>query len=71
MPHRMHEMRTIAVDDPDVCQSLSASCGRLCENGRTDRRPVWGENLDPRYIVLDGVHVDRRLWGAMLFFAAC
>jgi len=55
-PHRMHEMRTTAIDIPGVCQYVCLSCRRgLCENGSTDRRPVYGEDSwGPKNIVLDG-----------------
>jgi len=54
----MHEMRSIATDDPGICLSVTHSVGHadgLCKNGRTDQAPVWGgDACDPRNIVLDG-----------------
>jgi len=38
----MHEIRTIAIDDPAVSQSVSLSRGFICKNNRTDRGRVWG-----------------------------
>jgi len=39
--HRMHQVRTSAIDDLDVCQSHPSG---ICKNSWTDWRPVWGED---------------------------
>jgi len=39
--HRMHELRTIAVDDPEVCLSVCHAAS-LCKRGSTDRGPALG-----------------------------
>jgi len=52
-PYRMHEMRTIAIDDPrrlSVCHAVS-----LCKHSWTDRDSASGGNSwDPRNIALGG-----------------
>jgi len=41
MLHQMHEMQTIVIDDPDVCQSV-CHAALLCKHGGTDQGFVWG-----------------------------
>jgi len=48
-PHRMREMRTIAIDVHGVCKSVSVSVTRfhavlLCKNSWMDQSLVWGKD---------------------------
>jgi len=52
-PHRIREMRTIAIDDPDVCQSVSLSVTRTdCSYAKTAERidvPLEAKTLGIRW----------------------
>jgi len=37
----MHEVRTIVIDDPGVCQSVCVSRGRAVKKLLNGRRRVW------------------------------
>jgi len=59
--HRMHEMRTIAVDDSGVCQcNTQAGCAKTAE--WIDVLFVSETPGDPRNVVSDGVHIAT-VWG--------
>jgi len=59
-PRRLHELWTIAINDPDVCKSVPLfHAGGLCKTAeRIDILFVMETPRDPRNIVLDGDHGD-------------
>jgi len=69
-PHRIHEMRTIVLDDPGVCQSVTRA-------GWMDRRPVWGgDSQGPKKHCMMRVPISPRRGGIrcgrrQITFAPC
>jgi len=61
----MHEMRTIVVDDPGICQSVMwLYCTNIAEQIKVLFRVESLE--DPRHIVLDGVTIPPTSRGRIL-----
>jgi len=72
-PHRIHEMRTIATDDPVAwCVSQSFCLSRVCtlQNGWMDQDPAYcGGSWCPRHVVLAGEGWEK-IWPIASYLSA-